>query len=492
MGQALYRKYRSKSLDEVVGQQHVTDILRRAISLNRISHAYLLTGPRGVGKTSIARILASEINGLPYQGEKNHLDIIEIDAASNRRIDDIRELREKVHIAPVSARYKVYIIDEVHMLTGESFNALLKTLEEPPAHVVFILATTEVQKIPATIISRVQRFSFRPISLDTAVDHLRSIVELEKINIDDEALQLIAEYGNGSLRDSIGLLDQLASSSAGQVTAGSVQRTLGLAPRKLLNDLLKAISEGDAPKVIAIHHEFESQGISALSLTTQVIKALRKQAETDIRTFELIDTLLEVSKSSDPNLKLLTSLLRHVISPKKTNEKSNLTNKSAAAIVGTAKKDILSSEIQKSKEPEEKIKPKATDQITESEDKPAFDISIWPDVLARVAIVNSPLYSVLKRASMTFEDNKLTLSFNFILHKKKIDNPKYRAQLAAVISQICQQCPEIVAVIDKTKAAKSAPPETTKQPPAATNSSPAAMIIDIMGGGEMTSDGTKA
>src|SRR4051795_2327124 len=144
MGQALYRKYRSKSLKEIVGQEHVTKTLEEALKSGRISHAYLFTGPRGVGKTTVARILAREVNAFSYEGESAHLDIIEIDAASNRRIDEIRDLRDKVHIAPTSAKYKVYIVDEVHMLTREAFNALLKTLEEPPAHVIFILATTEI------------------------------------------------------------------------------------------------------------------------------------------------------------------------------------------------------------------------------------------------------------------------------------------------------------------------------------------------------------
>src|SRR6185312_9176361 len=163
MGQALYRKYRSKSFDDVVGQDHITKTLKNALSSGRISHAYLFTGPRGVGKTSVARILAHEVNDLSYNDESVHLDIIEIDAASNRRIDEIRDLREKVNIAPAAAKYKVYIIDEVHMLTREAFNALLKTLEEPPAHVIFILATTEAHKLPETIISRTQRFEFKPI-----------------------------------------------------------------------------------------------------------------------------------------------------------------------------------------------------------------------------------------------------------------------------------------------------------------------------------------
>ncbi|HMH31205.1 MAG TPA: DNA polymerase III subunit gamma/tau, partial [Methylomirabilota bacterium] len=181
MGQALYRKYRSKSLDEIVGQKHITETLSKALKQGKISHAYLFTGPRGVGKTSVARILAHEINGLPYTDDSAHLDIIEIDAASNRRIDEIRELRDKVYVAPTSAKYKVYIIDEVHMLTREAFNALLKTLEEPPEHVVFILATTDAHKLPETIVSRTQRFNFKPADSKEVVGLLGNIAKKEKI-----------------------------------------------------------------------------------------------------------------------------------------------------------------------------------------------------------------------------------------------------------------------------------------------------------------------
>ena len=211
MSKALYRKYRSKSLDEVIGQKHITDILSRAISVGRVSHAYLLTGPRGVGKTSVARILAHEINKLPYNEEITNLDIIEIDAASNNGVEDVRDLREKVQIAPVSASKKIYIIDEVHMLSKAAFNALLKTLEEPPEHIVFILATTNAEKLPATIISRTQRFNFRPISVDDAVKHLAYIAKQEGIKVTDDALKLIAQRSDGSFRDSISLLDQLSS-----------------------------------------------------------------------------------------------------------------------------------------------------------------------------------------------------------------------------------------------------------------------------------------
>src|SRR3954469_15580170 len=191
MEQALYRKYRPRGFDDAVGQPHITTTLKNAIKSGKISHAYLLTGPRGVGKTSVARILAHEVNGLPYDDESTHLDIIEIDAASNRRIDEIRDLRDKVYIAPTTGKYKVYIIDEVHMLTTEAFNALLKTLEEPPAHAVFILATTEAHKLPETIISRTQAFSFKPITTADISAHLAKIAAAEGINITPDALDII-------------------------------------------------------------------------------------------------------------------------------------------------------------------------------------------------------------------------------------------------------------------------------------------------------------
>ena len=184
MSRAFYRKYRSKSLSEVVGQSHITDILSRSLEKGTVAHAYLFTGPRGVGKTSIARILAHEINKLPYLEDEQHLDIIEIDAASNNGVEDIRDLRDRVQLAPVSAEKKVYIIDEVHMLSKAAFNALLKTLEEPPAHVVFILATTDADKLPATIVSRTQRFNFRSITTHEATKHLAWIAKEEGFTAD--------------------------------------------------------------------------------------------------------------------------------------------------------------------------------------------------------------------------------------------------------------------------------------------------------------------
>ncbi len=231
MSLALYRKYRSKSFKDVVGQDHITKTLKKSVDTNTFSHAYLLTGLRGVGKTSIARIFAAYVNGIDYEETEHNPDIIEIDAASNRKIDEIRELREKVNIAPTSLKYKVYIIDEVHMLTREAFNALLKTLEEPPKHCILVLATTDYHKLPETIISRCIRFSFRSISNDDIIKHLEKIASKENIKIEKEALETIASSSSGSLRDAIAILDQ-SRNVADKITSSDVELLLGLATKK--------------------------------------------------------------------------------------------------------------------------------------------------------------------------------------------------------------------------------------------------------------------
>ena len=307
--------YRSRSLDEIVGQSHITRILQRAIARGRIAHAYLLTGPRGVGKTSIARILAHEINGLPYTDESTHLDIIEIDAASNNSVEDIRDLRDKVQIAPTSSPKKIYIIDEVHMLSKSAFNALLKTLEEPPEHVVFILATTDADKLPATILSRVQRFNFRAISPRDAAKHLAFIAEQENIAITPDALELIAEQGRGSFRDSISLLDQLRSLSDETIDRAMVAEVLGLAQDEVVEELLAAYATADIGRAARLIDEAEAAGTPAELLAEQLLGIARQRVVEDAALLPLLDKLLAVPRAGWPRIALLTALASRAAPP---------------------------------------------------------------------------------------------------------------------------------------------------------------------------------
>jgi DNA polymerase-3 subunit gamma/tau len=445
VSQALYRKYRSRSLGEIVGQQHVTDVLRGAFADGRISHAYLLTGPRGIGKTSVARIIAHEINKLPYSDDPN-LDIIEIDAASNRRIDDIRDLREKIHIAPVAANYKVYIIDEVHMLTGESFNALLKTLEEPPAHAVFILATTEVQKIPATIMSRTQRFHFRPVEPEIVAGLLREIADKEKIKVDDDALLIIARHGGGSFRDSISLLDQLGHSKQ-KISKELVETTLGLVPEERINALCEAVTKRHLGDVLEHLKASKHDGASYVTLTEQLILALTALAPTKPELYTLINQLLDVPKNHSPELKLLAVLAQYA---------RPVVTKSLDAPAATIKKIApvpKPSEAPVQKAPEKPAKPiEEVPEVTATEAPKGptgeFD---WQVVLAATKKYNAPLHSVLMRAETTYDGAMLTLFFKFSLHKKKLENPKYRSALVKIITDVCGSCPQIELQDPKSK-----------------------------------------
>ena len=288
---SLYRKYRPQGFDEVDGQEHVTRTLRNAIRLGQIAHAYLFAGPRGTGKTSTARVLASALNCAQGEGptpdpcrvcdrcvgirQGSALDVIEIDAASNRGIDEIRALRERVQYAAAEGRYKVYIIDEVHMLTPEAFNALLKTLEEPPAHVIFVMCTTEPHKLPPTILSRCQRFDFHRLPLEAITKRLQAIAQHEKLTADAEALALLARAADGSMRDGISLLDQAATYADAKITAQDVQAMLGGVEADLLLGLADAMAERDLGKAFGLIADAVNLGKDMRQVTTELIAHLR-------------------------------------------------------------------------------------------------------------------------------------------------------------------------------------------------------------------------
>jgi len=494
MGKALYRKYRSRSLDEVVGQEHITKTLGNALKDGKFAHAYLLTGPRGTGKTSVARILAHEINGLEYS-EDPHFDIIEIDAASNNGVEDVRELREKVQSAPTSAKYKVYIIDEVHMLSKAAFNALLKTLEEPPEHVIFILATTEVHKLPETIISRTQRFSFHPIEQKKVIDHLRTIAKKESIDIEEDALKLIAEHGEGSFRDSISLLDQ-ASSLGDTVTRARVEELLGRAPTSIIDSTVAALSRHDSTDVVSLLEELSSQGFEAATIATQLGRHLRATFGTknatlsDSDTIDLLQDLIDVSASPRPTQALELTLLRRVVSKQPTQQPAVPDAPAATPADSPTTKTTIAEPVvealQQSAEPAETASPdiqqqpqtEATDEMQSTMLERTDNVDdLWHDVLQTIKADHNTLYGIARMAKPVLADGTLTLSTKFPFHQKRLNEAKNRTILAKAVSAIRGVETAVVCVVSE-RTESVAQPETEK-------SSDISAISNIFGGAEL-------
>ncbi len=377
MAKALYRKYRPKSLSEVVGQEQITKTLASSLAQDKISHAYLFVGPRGTGKTSVARIFAHEVNGFNYEIEDDYVDIVEIDGASNRGIDNIRELREKAAIAPTSGKYKVYIIDEVHMLTKEAFNALLKTLEEPPAHVIFIMATTDAYKVPITITSRAQTFTFKLADDKTMFDFLKSVAEKEKIKIDDAALKIVVKRGGGSFRDSLSLLDQISTLSKDKITKDLVISAMGLPEDETINELLTEYTAGDVAKIVASIKDLLSSAVKPETLAEELIEKIIENPKLEL--MPLLSDLAEI-KAPFAEAKLLVALTAKA--------------KKTPAATSTATQTV--------------VLDKASTTTSIVNPKSAIDFS-WDEFLTSIQRMNDAIYSQLKQCEYVINGNVLEI-----------------------------------------------------------------------------------
>lgn len=441
----LARKWRPQGFDDLTGQETVVTTLRNALSSDRIVHAYLFSGPRGVGKTSSARILAKALNCRERRGSDpcNHcqscteitngssVDVFEIDGASNTSVESVRELRETVKYAPAGGKYKIYIIDEVHMLSTPAFNALLKTLEEPPAHVIFIFATTEPKKIPPTILSRCQHHAFRRISRRLITEQLKKIADTEQIHIKDPAIDMIARGADGSMRDALTLLDQ-ASSFSTDITEGELETLLGLPESDIMISLSETILKGDISRALSIIKELTERGGDFRQLTRELVEHFRNIAM--VKITEDTQGLLEFTEEEGERLKdqssgvtieeltlLLTELLRlegevrNAINPRYTLElgllrmsfiKGMTSIDSILKIIGTEKADLPS--------PAEK---KTAEEIKVSNPLSASDVldcnEVWKKLLERIDTQDKLLAAKLAAAKVIkLDSQEISIGFN--------------------------------------------------------------------------------
>ena len=484
---ALYRKWRPQIFGDIIGQEHITKTLINAINLNRISHAYIFSGPRGVGKTTTARILAKSLNCIngPTVSPCNKcdhcikitdgysMDVIEIDGASNRGIDDIRDLRNKVKFVPTEGNYKVYIIDEVHMLTTEAFNALLKTLEEPPSHVVFVFATTAPHKIPETILSRCQWFNFRRIPLPKIIDKLRVISKDENLDIDEKALNVIAKTATGSMRDAESYLEQIIAYCGKQISKKDVTDILGIIDEDVFFNIIDEISKNRALQAIEIIHKICDSGgdpsqfiknlteyihnlslvkicdyqavemKGGLNIESRKLLNQSKLIEMD-KLFNMVNDLTEMEKkmrySFHPWMLLEMFILKFAsngankkIDKNTLHKKENL-NKTEIKLKKESSKPLSRKEISFSND----IKSKASEKNIIERDTNIDLIKIWPKILSKIKKTRISLYSFIAFNNLlNIENNRVVIGFNeeHIFHKEILEKKINKSLLQELIRE---------------------------------------------------------
>lgn len=437
---ALYRKYRPNNFDEIFGQENIIKILKNAVITGRVSHAYLFSGPRGTGKTSTARILAKVVNchkplaGNPDNScsncaminEGKSLDIIELDAASHTQVDNIREvIIEKTNFLPTSLKYKIYIIDEAHMLSKSSFNALLKTLEEPPAHTIFILATTEPQKLPETIRSRCQRFTFKRISKETIKKRLAEISQKEGLKIDESALDLIAKSAEGGFRDAISYLDQASTTEKDLIDLKMVEEILGFATHQKALELTEALIRKDTVSSLSIIKKLQEDGHDMTLLIRNLLEILRKilidkvngEDGEEIKVYQNIVQAkpAEIIRIMEVILKC-QEVYRHSAIPTLSLE--------VAAVkiteIGKIKQDQVENDVTEASEPVAETKEKAVSKktfLTPTNNQ-------WNQVMMEVKSKNNSIHAFLKACQPDFDGDNVCLYFPYRFHKERIDDEK--------------------------------------------------------------------